>query len=275
MTLSPRSLLIFLALLHTSCEQKKSTSTTPSPQEGGGFQAFLGTTPKDEDFTPWMSRAELQYAHENSPAGTCFSFVQGRDNNGFRQYRAVRAPFLSTEWDLWAVYWGLSEQEMFEAEIKLLRNGFIRSQLQVFTDSGGAAVHQGVWLRARGHRPVQDVATVDTSVPNTHVSGQTNEPQTQGAEDPGRPPLPEDPPEVAVTAPPRPVPVAPPPVLESADRQIIHTVKKNETTSSVAKRYKVQPEAIIRENNLKSTMLRIGQRLKITVKGPRPADVNQ
>jgi LysM repeat protein len=253
-----RLLLFPLTLLISSCEQKDysgSPAAPPPPPEEAGFRACLGAPPKADDFTDWMSKAELQYAQESQPPGRYFAFVEGRSTGGFRQYRAARATFPTDQWEQWAVFWGLSEQEMFEAEIKLLRNGFSRQQLQVFTDAG-TAVHQGVWLRPLGLGAIAGaVAAAPTPTPEPQPVLEPQTPSPAAVVEPSVP--------VAV-----PVPV---PVPEPSTRQITHVVTKNETLSSVAKRYHVLPADIKSDNRLKADMLRIGQRLTINIKDQRAA----
>lgn len=63
-------------------------------------------------------------------------------------------------------------------------------------------------------------------------------------------------------------------VFASSAKPTIHTVKRGESLSLIAQRYGTSIEAIIKDNQLKSSTLAVGQRLKIhrTVPGPKVID---
>jgi len=101
----------------------------------------------DADFSEWMSKAEQQVAHDAKAAGTYFAYTEGRNEGGFNQYRHAMAVFPKDKYLEWGVFWGLSPTEFYDLELKMLKDGFIRENLQVFTDSQGLAMHQVVWVK--------------------------------------------------------------------------------------------------------------------------------
>ena len=65
----------------------------------------------EAEFTPWMSRAEPQYFEENNPAEQYFAHIEGRNNSGRLEYRAVTQPFATDQYEQWAVFWGIGEAD--------------------------------------------------------------------------------------------------------------------------------------------------------------------
>lgn len=125
-----------LALL-SSCDKEPAAGNPSTP---------TAEVADDPRFGPWSSKAELQFKMERLPADQFFSAVQGRCHEGINQYRAITEKFQQEKYREWAVFWGLTEKELFDYEITLLRLGFVRHQTQVFTDSSGVALHQLIML---------------------------------------------------------------------------------------------------------------------------------
>lgn len=115
--------------------------------DSGGFKSPSSLTFGEKDFSPWMTKAQQQIAQDTKPATHYFAYTEGRNNGGLQEYRHVLKPFPKDKFAEWAVYWGLSANEFYQLELKMLRGGFVRESLQVYTDSQGVALHQVVWLR--------------------------------------------------------------------------------------------------------------------------------
>lgn len=111
------------------------------------YQSYKSSDFAEKDFSPWMSKAEAQIQHEKPKKGDYFAVIEGRDNNGLSEYRFVQKSFPANEYSQWAVYWGLSPDEFYQVDLKMLHNGFTRSHTQVFRDATGKSYHQAVWLK--------------------------------------------------------------------------------------------------------------------------------
>lgn len=133
-------LALVLGTFTLLCSCDKEAAKGKSPTDSTAVVA------EDPRFSPWSSKAELQFKMERLPADQFFSAVQGRCYNGINQYRAITEKFQQEKYREWAVFWGLTEKELFDYEITLLRLGFERHQTQVFTDSSGVALHQLIML---------------------------------------------------------------------------------------------------------------------------------
>lgn len=134
-------LLISAAFLCCSCEKKEAPATSYKEIKSGSYS--------ESDFSAWMTKAEQQVAHEAKPQDQYFAYVEGRNNGGLNQYRHVKRPFPADRYNMWSVYWGLSSEEFYKIELQMLRDGYVRENLQVFVDSNGSAMHQAVWLKAK------------------------------------------------------------------------------------------------------------------------------
>lgn len=258
------------AILLAGCDR----SNHPNGGEKAANDELLGlrtgfqegeAKPEEERFSPWMTKAQLQVALENVPAGTYYAYVEGRENGGCNQYRAATATFPAGEWGRWAVFWGLSERELYDTEIRLLRDGYVRRQLQVFSCMGREAVYQGVWLQP---------ASAPVGVADRHGAITRDEPATRGLsghpqDEPGalgkagdhgqpaaRPDTEAETPTDAAKAP-QAIPVPQP---DDPQRRI-HIVKKGETLAGIARKYRVPVEAITEDNELRGSVLKIGQKL--------------
>lgn len=263
--------LVGMACLFASCEKKES----PAPVAA---QSVNYTTPGAQwasaSFTPWMTRAGLQYFQNTSPSDQYFAHVEGRNNGGHLEYRAVVMPFTGDDYVQWAVFWGIDEGELFKCEMNLLSNGFVSQDTQIFADETGKAIHQIVWLKPKPH----------TDDP----------PRNADTEEPVASPLPEPMPEpVPQAVPPaesglvdaNPVDEAPvarrvaeehakadsgPAGTDAPTPKIpkgpVYVVQQGDTLGKIAKNRKVGVAELKTLNHLKSDVLRIGQKLVIPTK---------
>lgn len=139
-------LYLFTATLLV-CSCKKELPPTTTTTNTVGYKELKSGPYQETDFSAWMTKAEQQVTHENKPKDQYYAFVEGRNNGGLNQYRHVMRPFPADKYSTWSVYWGLSSDEFYQLELKMLRDGFTRDSLQVFTDPSGKALHQVVWLK--------------------------------------------------------------------------------------------------------------------------------
>ena len=102
-----------------------------------------------DDFSPWMSKADLQLVFDALKQGDHFAYVEGRNNGGFHQYRHVTLAFTGPEHSEWGAFWGLTQEQFYKVDLKMLKSGYIRKHLQVFEDGAGYAHHQGLWLKPK------------------------------------------------------------------------------------------------------------------------------
>lgn len=133
------------ALLTISCKP----SAAPEKAEAAGFKSIKDGSFAESDFSEWLSKANLQTVYEKRAPGTYFAFVEGRNNGGLQEYRHVTRPFTGDKYSEFAVFWGLSGDEFYQVDLKMLRGGFIRGNTQVFVDGTGKAFHQVVWLKPK------------------------------------------------------------------------------------------------------------------------------
>lgn len=257
--------------LFTSCREKEPPA--PFTPQGVNY-----TTPGARwdaaNFTPWMSRAELQHFQNTSPSDQYFTHVEGRNNSGRLEYRAVIMPFTGEEYVQWAVFWGIGEEELFKCEMNLLSSGFVRQDTQIFASETGKAIHQIVWLKPKPrleeenrnavvqnpvasafpepmHAPVPaviqraaDETSVKTPVEETSVAPRVIEEPAKG--DVGR--------------------VEPKAANPQIPKSVVHVVQQGDTLGKIAKSRKVSVTELKALNHLKSDTLRIGQKLTISAK---------
>jgi hypothetical protein len=133
--------LILLCCLSSCKNAPQSSAKTYSETSGESF--------KEGEFSPWMSKADQQVAYDGREEGTYFAYIEGRCEGGFQQFRHVVKREPKETYSLWGVYWGLSATEFYQVDLKLQREGFTRSNLQVFEDGTGAAFHQAVWVKKK------------------------------------------------------------------------------------------------------------------------------
>ena len=141
--------LLMVGLVCGSCNPRKEPSQVPCAT----FKSSAGAAFRENEFSPWMTRAEQQIIYDNKPAGQYFADTEGRNNGGLNQYRHVLRPFPQNTCSDWAVYWGLSGEEFYQLDLKFLRAGYVRDHLQVFVDGQGQSFHQAVWLKPKPSAP--------------------------------------------------------------------------------------------------------------------------
>ncbi len=144
-------ILLAAGLVCGSCNNK-TRNEVPSAA-AATFKSSGATVYRDDEFSPWMTKAEQQVIYDNKPAGQYFADTEGRNLGGLNQYRHVLRPFPQDKFTEWAVYWGLNAEEFYQLDLKLLRAGYTREHLQVFVDRQGVAFHQAVWLKAKQNPP--------------------------------------------------------------------------------------------------------------------------
>jgi len=277
--------LFTLACLASSCGKRQTHPPASGPVTGetpaAGYCLPASTAWSEEEYTQWMTRAELQYFQDQAPQGHYFAHVEGRNNAGLCEYRAVRKPLPADQYVEAAVFWGLSDKEVFDAELDLLRRGFVRKSMQVFVNASGVALHQLVWLKPVGTpapAPQTAASIPPEPVPADESSG-LDHPATAVAAEP----------ETAPTADISPPEVKPPtarvvPPAESAAESRVesraaterdaaspkkfttYTVVQGDVMEKIARRQHTTVEAILAANNLKNDSLQIGQKLKIPKK---------
>jgi hypothetical protein len=254
-----------------SCEQKNSsTKETETPKISA--QSVSET---EADFTPWMSRAELQFFQENNPADHYFAQVEGRNHGGRLEYRALNKLFPADDYDQWGVFWGITETELFDWELRLLKGGFSRSYSQFFADPTGKILHQIVWLKPKGHTG-ESSEPVETVVGEREVARLSKEAWERSRSERQPEPVENPPTELAVEVASEVPPPTEPPVPEKAASPVIekvepspktsgptYIVKAGDTLGKIAKNQKVSLENLKTANHLKSDLVRIGQKLVI------------
>ncbi|MBK1832825.1 LysM peptidoglycan-binding domain-containing protein [Roseibacillus ishigakijimensis] len=162
----PLTLPALATLLLVSCKDD-SPQTLSSPTN---LPVTYESTPvrwQERDFTPWGSRAELQVLMESNRDEFFFAAVQGRNQEGFNEYRAVRRPFDDPDYDRWAVFWELDNDQLFEAESKLLRLGFEKHYRQAFADKDGITRTQIIYLRPAAHSETPPPAVAQEETPSS------------------------------------------------------------------------------------------------------------
>lgn len=275
------AVLLTLACLASSCSKHPTRTPATGPAAGetpaASYCLPASTAWADDEYTQWMTRAELQYFQDQAPTGQYFAHVEGRNNAGLCEFRAVRKPLVAEQYAAAEVCWGLSDNEVFDTELRLLRAGFVRKSMQVFVSASGVALHQLVWLKPVGAPPAPAPQTAASSPPEPPPPPSVDE--TAGLDHPATPPAAE--PEAtpaADTSPPEVKPpaarVAPPTESRSgAERAVAgpkkfttYTVVQGDVVEKIARRQHTTVEAILAANNLKNDSLQIGQKLKIPKK---------
>lgn len=241
---------LVIALLCASCE-KRSGTVPEATSEPASFST-PGRTWSDSEFTSWMSRAELQYRQETNPADQYFSRVEARKHDGAMQYRAVVRPFPSDLYDQWAVFWGIGDAELFDWELRLLKGGFVRDNMQVCKDPEGRMRHQIVWLKPKDSGDAEDPRPVITA--EQAIAGQSlpvEEPATE--------------PEISTPA----IVPVPEAVEEEAVPKVkttTYVVKPGDTLGKIAKTKGTTVADLKSLNHLKNDIVRIGQKLEVPAK---------
>lgn len=136
--------LIGLCALSSCSKSEESASAGSSAKS---YSDVSGKSFKGGEFSPWMSKADQQIAYGSLRKGTYFAYTEGRSEGGLQQYRHVIKSLKKDDSSKYAAYWGLSSNEFYQVDLKLQREGFTRSNLQVFEDGTGAAFHQALWVK--------------------------------------------------------------------------------------------------------------------------------
>ena len=283
----PTSLvLLAFACLVASCNERKShvaaAGSTAVDSPAAGYCLPASTAWAEEEYTQWMTRAELQYFQEQPPQGQYFAHVEGRNNAGLCEYRAVRRPLPTEQYVEAAVFWSLPDKDAFETELRLLRAGFVRKSMQVFVDASGNALHQIVWLRPAGTPPAQ--ASPPPSPPNppvpppaiadsqsdatapTEATAPTDATAPTEATPPADATAPAEMPPAATVVDPREAETGAEADAQRPQKVITYTVVAGDVLVKIARRQHTTVEAIMAANNLKTASLHIGQKLKIPTK---------
>ncbi|MCX6874061.1 MAG: LysM peptidoglycan-binding domain-containing protein [Verrucomicrobia bacterium] len=287
--------LLSIACLVTSCNERQPRSAEAGPTTArtptAGYCLPASTAWAEDDFTQWMTRAELQHFQAQTPPDQYFAHVEGRNNGGLSEYRAVRKPLPSDQYVKSAVCWGLGDKELFDTELRLLRTGFVRKSMQVFVDASGTALHQLVWLKPLGAsdslaepaaielpQPLADTRSPEPAtspnLPGTAPSDATAgvgqgaatadpDPDATAPEDSA--PVADKPP-VAVVVPPSAPPGSRDEDPKNAKKFTTYTVVQGDILEKIARRQHTSVEAIKAANNLDNDKLRIGQKLRIPKK---------
>jgi hypothetical protein len=145
-TITSMKTILTIAFMAFSLSSCKKDEPAESPAATAFKEIKVGSF-TEADFSPWLTKAEQQLAHETKASDNFYLFVEGRNNGGLNQYRHVLRKFPVDDYKLWSVYWGLSAEEFYQVDLKMLRDGFTRANLQVFLDSEGRPIHQCVWLK--------------------------------------------------------------------------------------------------------------------------------
>ena len=276
--------LLTLACFASSCSKQATRPAASGPAAGvapaANYCLPASTAWAEEEYTQWMTRAELQFFQDQTAVGQYFAHVEGRINGGLCEYRAVRKPLPAGQYVEAAVFWGLSDQDFFDKELLLLRAGFVRKSMQVFIDASGGALHQLVWLR-----PVGTPQAAKSAPPPTPPALNPPEPSPAAASAAA------DPVEPAMVTPPTADTELPP--TSSADPSeeklptaiVVHesrsaaasdaqspkkfttyTVVQGDVLERIARRHHTTADAILAASELKNDSLHIGQKLKIPKK---------
>jgi hypothetical protein len=271
-------ILLTLACLAASCKEQRNcpviAGTTAATTPAQGYCLPASSMWAEEEYTQWMTRAELQYFQDQARADQYLAHIEGRNNGGLNEYRAVRKSLPTEQYVKCAAFWGVGDADFFDCELRLLRSGFVRKSMQVFIDASGNARHQLVWLRPVGASAVADDGTPPDPAPAPAPAPPAAPVAADSAPSPALPkpptaatfvPVEENPPAAVV------VPATEP--LGDSDTEpanpkkfTSYTVVKGDIMEKIARRQHTTVEAIKAANNLTSDGLNIGQKLKIPKK---------
>lgn len=130
--------ILSLIVLLTSCEKQSPPAS--------GFK-FTHVDYQNSDFSEWMTESDQQMAFDSKSNDSYFAYTEGRNNGGLNQYRFVLKPIPKERASEWAAFWGLTPDEFDKVDLQMLKNGFVRDNLQVFQGSDGISKQQAVWLK--------------------------------------------------------------------------------------------------------------------------------
>lgn len=224
--------------------------------------AFLET-----EFSLWMSRAELQVLHGKVPPDQYLARVEGRHHLGRAEYRAAVRAFPGNEFEQWAVFWGINEEELFQCEMQLLEEGFTRAEMQSFKDASDKILNQIVWLLPLSRGSSSPIVSPPAATPAAAVVQPEDEVLLTG--DPAQGDLLQEEVDVA------PKEARSERLAQDDDRlltdqspahQAIHLVRPGDTLGAIARRYKVSVADLKKANGLRTDLIRVGQKLPIPEK---------
>lgn len=247
-------LLLTGFLFLPSCNRGKKSSKKEAEQSEEGEVA-------KGELTPWMSRAGLQHFLEIQTTRNHFARVEGRLFEGGNEYRAVVEELDTKLYGNSIPLWGLTEEELFEHELRFLRRGFKRHDSQVFTNSAGIALYQLVMVSAVDYSELSGGASAPVIQPPA--------PEVMALQPAEEEPAPEVAPESShdldngsapdVMMTPEPNPVL---VVETRDYRVVG----GDTLGGIAQKHGVSLSELKDLNGLRSDMIRLGQKLKIPVR---------
>ena len=251
-------LLLTGFLFLPSCNRGKESSEKEAEQSEEGEVA-------KGELTPWMSRAGLQHFLEIQTTRNHFARVEGRLFEGGNEYRAFVEELDTKLYGNSIPLWGLTEEELFAHELRLLRRGFKRHDSQVFTNSAGIALYQLVMVSAVDYselggggssgasapavqRPAPEVMALQPAevAPAPEVTAESSHDLERGSA-----------PDVMMN--PEPDPVL---VVETREYRVVG----GDTLGGIAQKHGVSVSELKDLNGLRSDMIRLGQRLKIPVR---------
>ncbi|MEI6655873.1 MAG: LysM peptidoglycan-binding domain-containing protein [Verrucomicrobiota bacterium] len=279
--LTPLCLLV-CACLAASCNERPShkdkaaaAGATAAVKPAPGYCLPASSMWAEEEYTQWMTRAELQYFHDQTPSGQYFAHIEGRNNGGLNEYRSVRKPLLTEQYAKSAAFWGLTDKELYDCELRLLRSGFVRKSMQAFVDASGTALYQLVWLKPVGAVaaaadktvPVQSPAPPESATATADGGQSHPAPSTQAKPSTAANFIPvEEKPPAAVVVPTSEAQAVPDAEPSPPQKFTTYTVVKGDIMEKIARRQHTTVEAIKAANNLSHDSLTIGQKLKIPKK---------
>jgi hypothetical protein len=275
-TLTLPVLLTIASLAAASCNKQAARTTDAAPATAAmpttGYCLPASTAWATDDFTQWMTRAELQNFQAQAPKDQFFAHVEGRNNGGLNEYRAVRKLLPTEQYSEAAVFWSLDDKDLYQTELRLLRAGFVRKSMQVFIDASGTALHQLVWLKPLGAAAALAANAATATLPAPSLpEPEPPEPPTPNKKDAPANFVPlyaqvEPKPPVAVVVPANDQQAHPDTDAPNPRKFTTYTVVAGDILEKIAKRHHTTIEAIMAANSLSNDSLSIGQKLKIPKK---------
>jgi tetratricopeptide (TPR) repeat protein len=98
-------------------------------------------------FTPWMSGSDYQKEFEDQVQLNRYpSKVEGKNESGYNQFRALFVPFLPGSFYFYS-YYGMNRSSYEERMEDLTSKGFRLESSQTFIDSIGTLRYQATWIK--------------------------------------------------------------------------------------------------------------------------------